>query len=336
MRASLLIPAIRAARRARRPVMVWGKPGVGKSSIMKECAKLDNVGLIDWRLALMDSVDLRGIPHREKGLTYWNPPAELPTEGAGYLFIDELQQAQIATGNAARQLILDRQLGSYRLPDGWYVSAASNREEDNAATQRMPTHIANSFIHLTMDVHHGDWLEWAEKSGIDYRVFAYLKYRPESLHVFDPKSKEKAFASPRSWEFMSQVMKEVDAMRGAGSLPAWEDESMLEYASGIVGAATGVEFVGFLRIMDKLVTIESILLDPKKAEVPKDSSVAYALVHALSERVDRKNFSTLLIYIERMSKEFQFLFFRRIDQNKPDMKKSKEFIAWAAKNHDFV
>lgn len=338
MRAKHLVPAIRAARRARRPVMLWGKPGVGKSSIIKRCAELDKVDLIDWRLALMDSVDLRGIPDVRNGMTYWNPPAELPRKGSGYLFIDELQQASMATGNAARQLILDRMLGEYRLPDGWYVCAASNREEDNAATQRMPTHIANSFIHLMMEVHHGDWLEWAEQEGIDHRVFAFIKYRPALLHVFDAKSKEKAFASPRSIAFFAQLLKEIDAAIAAKELPVnyWDSEEGLEFACGVIGQQAGTEMTGFFRVMNKLVSIDSILLNPKKAEVPSDMAICYALVYALAERADRKTLPIMIEYLARLSKEFAFLFFKRIDVANPDLKKSKDFIAWAAKHHDFI
>jgi hypothetical protein len=189
-----------------------------------------------------------------------------------------------------------------------------------------------------MEAHVGDWLEWAEGANLDPRVFAFIKYRPEMLHRFDPKSKEKAFASPRSWEFMSQVLQQMEELKGQHDFngSGWEDESRLEFASGIVGREAGTEFVGFLRIMEKLVSIDSILLAPAKADLPKDAAVTYALTYALAERADRKNLAAIITYIDRLSKEFGFLFFRRIDQVKPDLKKSREFIGWVAKNHDFV
>jgi len=340
MRATQVIATLRSARAAGRPVMLWGKPGIGKSECVAEAARLDKCSLIDWRLALMDAVDLRGIPSLKalgkESVTTWNPPDELPRSGEGYLFLDELPQAMLATTNAATQLILDRKLGSYRMPAGWYLCAAGNREEDMAAVNRMPTHVANRFVHIEMETHLGDWIDWADVHDIDPRVIAFIKYRPELLHVFEPRSKEKAFAAPRSWKFMSDMMRQVEQVKPAkGSDPAesgWSSEYRLELAAGIVGKQASTEFVGFLRIMEKLVSIESILLAPEKAAIPKDAAICYALVYALADHTDRGNLKSVVKYVERLSKEFGFLYFRRIDQTKPDLKKSKEFIAWATKN----
>lgn len=316
----------------KRPAMIWGPPGVGKSQIVAQCGAKAGIEVIDWRLVLMDSVDLRGIPCVKQDLTHWNPPAELPSKGKGILFLDELPQAATATSNAATQLILDRKLGNYRLPDGWLVIAAGNREEDRAATNRMPSHVANRFIHLSFDVHTGDWLEWAQGAGnLDPRVFAFIKYRPEFLHRFDAKSKEKSFASPRAWAFMSEVLQEADR-----AAMGWVAEERVELAAGVVGKEAAVEFVGFLRIMEKLIDLDSILLDPAKAKLPDDPAVVYALVYALLDRSDRKGFAKVATYINRLSKEFQFLFYREVKVRKGELQKSKEFIDWAAKNHDFA
>lgn len=333
MKASELVKNIRIARAAGRPAIIWGKPGIGKTSILAQCAAADGVAEIVYELPLMDSVDLRGIPSERKGLTYWNPPADLPQDGAGYLCFDDLGQAALSTTNAATRLILEGKLGSYALPEGWWICATSNREDDGATANRMATHVANRFVHFTLEVDATDWVSWAEQHEVDARVVAFIKYRPELLHVFDPKSKEKAFASPRSWEFMSDMLKAADRVTPGVT---WEAEERLELIAGVVGKAPGVEFIGFLRLMEKLVSIDSILLDPKKTPVPRDAAILYAVTHALADRVDRKTLAAAVAYVDRLSKEFGFLFMRRIDMLKPDLKKSKEFIAWCAANQNFV
>lgn len=114
------------------PTFLWGAPGIGKSSIVKQIAQQKDVGFIDLRLALMDPTDLKGIPFydKESHTALWAPPAFLPREGEGILFLDELNSAAPAVQSSAYQLILDRRVGEYVLPDGWAIVAAGNREGD--------------------------------------------------------------------------------------------------------------------------------------------------------------------------------------------------------------
>jgi hypothetical protein len=331
MRPIELKKALKVIRPTRRPVMIWGQPGTAKSSIVHQDIAEAQRTMLDWRLALKDAVDLMGIPNVDKGLTYWNPPAELPRKPGTDIFMDELPQAPIPVTNAATQLILDRRLGGYVLPDDTWIIAAGNLDGDRAATNRMPTHVANRFIHLTLDVHTDDWLEYAEAKGFDPRTFAYVKWCRDHLFVFDPRSKEKAFATPRSWEFASDTLKSLDA--GGVKLSVTE---RLELLSGILGKAVAVGFNGFIEIMDKLVSLEQIKLNPTKVAVPTDAAVLYALSYALVNEADKKTFENIVTYVERMKEEHQFLFMKEIQRKKPDLMKSKRFIGWAAKHQEFA
>lgn len=335
MKASQLVKAIRIARRAGRPVVLWGKPGVGKSSLFEQCAAEDKEQFMVMELPLMESVDLRGIPGEKNGMTHWNPPADLPRKGRGYLCMDDMVQGSVPTMNACTRLILAGKLGEYTLPEGWWVCATANREEDAAGANRMPMQVANRFLHLTMEADAGDWIAWAEAHDIDRRCIGFIKYRPELLHVFDPKSKEKAFASPRSWHFCSDVLKSVDIFSADPNTPkngGWESDERLEFIAGIIGKGVAGEFVGFLRIMEKLVSVESILLDPMKAELPTDAAISYALVYALADRAERKTLAAIGQYVARLSKEFQLLFWKRVGDKHADLKRSKEYIGWCSEN----
>jgi MoxR-like ATPase len=66
------------------------------------------------------------------------------------LFLDEINMAPPAMQGIAQQLILDRQVGSYRVPEGWFIWAAGNRKSDRAAVFEMPSALANRFIHLDL------------------------------------------------------------------------------------------------------------------------------------------------------------------------------------------
>lgn len=191
----------------RQPVFLWGPPGVGKSQIVAQTAAGLGLDLIDIRAVLLDPVDLRGLPQIDAdGRTHWRAPAFLPAGGQGVLFLDELNAAPPLVQAACYQLILDRALGEYQLPDGWTVLAAGNRDQDRAVTHRMPSALANRFVHLEIEAHLEDWVAWATCCGIRPEVISFLRFRPSLLHDFDPAVASRAFPTPRSWQFVSVML----------------------------------------------------------------------------------------------------------------------------------
>ena len=119
-------------------VMIWGPAGIGKSSIVSQVAAAHELAFVDVRLSQLAPTDLRGLPVPDGKVSRWLPPEFLPQGGTGVLFLDELNMAPPTLQGVAQQLILDRRVGSYVLPDGWFVWAAGNRKEDRAATFDMP------------------------------------------------------------------------------------------------------------------------------------------------------------------------------------------------------
>ncbi|NCC26299.1 MAG: MoxR family ATPase, partial [Deltaproteobacteria bacterium] len=231
MKPSEIVIALETVIHIRQPVFLWGAPGVGKSQVVAQVAARRSLELVDVRAVLLDPVDLRGIPRIDaQGNAVWCPPSFLPRSGQGVLFLDELNTAPPLVQAACYQLILDRKLGEYILPEGWVIVAAGNRESDRSVTHRMPSALANRLIHLDFDPDLDDWLVWAEQADIDARLRAFLRFRPKLLHVFDPTRNEKAFPSPRSWEFASRVMR---------SGARWS--TMRELLKGAVGESAAAE-----------------------------------------------------------------------------------------------
>jgi hypothetical protein len=205
MKPSEISSSLQLLSRIQKPAFLWGPPGAGKSQVVAQVAAALSIRLIDIRAVLLDPVDLRGLPTVEHGKAAWAIPAFLPEDGAGILFLDELNAAPPLVQAACYQLVLDRALGDYRLPDGWTVFAAGNREGDRAVTSRMSSALANRFVHLPFEPDLDDWSCWAMGPG-DLRpeVVAFLRWRPELLHRFDPA--EKAFPSPRAWASVSHIL----------------------------------------------------------------------------------------------------------------------------------
>jgi len=174
-----------AAKGTHTPAMLWGPPGVGKSEMVSQVAKKNNVEVIDIRLSQMEPSDLRGIPFRENESVEWAVPAMLPNVErhgeTGILFLDEITSAAPSVSAAAYQLILDRRLGQYEVPKGWAIFAAGNRQGDRGVTYTMPAPLANRFSHFEVDLNLDDWVAWAYANDIDDRIIAFLRFRPDLL-----------------------------------------------------------------------------------------------------------------------------------------------------------
>ena len=189
-----------------RPVFLWGPPGIGKSDLIKKISEDISAMLIDLRLSQFDPTDLRGIPYfNSKNCSMeWAPPADLPNREDSkkhdriILFLDEMNSATPAVQAAAYQLILDRKIGNYSLPDNVLLVAAGNRESDKGITFNMPSPLANRFIHLELKADFDTWLTWSIESNIHPDVVSYLTYSKSDLYDFDPRIASRAFATPRS------------------------------------------------------------------------------------------------------------------------------------------
>ncbi|MCU0493594.1 MAG: MoxR family ATPase [Chloroflexaceae bacterium] len=245
--------------------MIWGPPGIGKSSIVAQTATAHGLAFVDLRLSQLAPTDLRGLPVAVEGVSRWFPPEFLPHEGAGVLFLDEINLAPPAMQGMAQQLILDRRVGSYVLPDGWFIWAAGNRKEDRAAVFDMPAPLANRFIHLEVEVDFESFKSYALAQGFVEQVLAFLAFRPELLHKLD--AKQVAWPSPRSWEMASQLHR-------AG----------MDVAAA-VGASTAQEFYAYLELYRDLPDLAQILHgNGDGLPFPGEPSVRFAAVVGLTAR----------------------------------------------------
>ena len=329
MKSSDVMQTIDYAFKVGRPVFIWGAPGVGKSETVRQAADAAGLPLIDVRAVLLDPVDLRGLPIIDNKKATWTPPGFLPSdpESKGVLFLDELNAAPPLVQAACYQLILDRRIGEYELPAGWKIIAAGNRESDKAVVSRMPSALANRFIHIDFDVDVDSWVQWALKNDVKVEVIAFCRFRPELLHNFDPKRNERAFPTPRSWFFASQFL--------AAGMP---DNLLYETLKGTIGEGAAAEFIGFIRIFKKLPSIDAILLSPAGAPVPDadDPATLYAVTSALARKASVQNFGRLVEYFNRLPDEFSVLAISDSYKTCPEVVNTKEFIQWAADHSDVL
>jgi ATPase family associated with various cellular activities (AAA) len=263
------------AFKAQRPVFLWGPPGIGKSDLVAGlCNELGGI-LYDCRLGQMEPTDIRGIPffNKENGKMDWAPPIDLPDAetAAKYpivvLFLDEMNSAAPAVQGAAYQLILNRKVGTYTLPDNVVVVAAGNRESDKGVSYRMPSPLANRFVHLEVRKDFDAWFSWAVNNQIHQDVVGYISYAKQDLMEFDPKSASRAFATPRSWSFVSQFLKDEDA----------SDAELTDLIAGTVGEGLAVKFMAHRKVAGQMPKPEDVLSGKVKELKVKEVSAMYSL-----------------------------------------------------------
>ncbi len=321
MKASAILKALQSLVHARQPVFLWGGPGWGKSSVVRQLAAILTVPLQDVRALLLDPVDLRGLPYLGKdGRSQWATPDFLPKDGSGILFLDELNAAPAMVQASCYQLVLDRKLGEYTLPEGWGIIAAGNRDSDRAVTTRMPAPLRNRFVHLEFEVDTQEWSEWAIKAGVRPEVIAFLRFRPDLLSAFD--RDQNAFPSPRSWEFVSRILESVP------------DKSVEhELFAGAVGTGAATEFSAFLRMFRELPNIDAILMNPLREPVPENAAAQYAVASALARCVSDINFDRVCTYLDRMPTEFSVLCVRDASLREPAIRHTASYTKWAIEHH---
>lgn len=286
-------------------------PAQGKSSLSKQLAEQFKLKVIDLRLTELDSTDLSGLPYFNNGKAEFMPfntfplqDTPIPEGYAGWLIIlDEFNSANQAVMAAAYKLVLDRQVGQYKLHDKVAMLACGNLESDNAIVNPMSTALISRFAHFNIEINVDEWLEWASKAGIDYRITSYINFKKSNLYTFKPDATE-PYASARTWEMVSKVIKD-------------NDEISTLLVSSLIGDGVANEFVQYTKLYHKLPTIKEILSNPEGIEIPDDLATTWAVMSMVTHSITVDNHEKLTVFLRRLSSELQYCALREIKYRNP-------------------
>jgi hypothetical protein len=264
------------------PLMVWGAPGLGKSSILQKAARDQGIGFIDVRLAQREPVDIRGLPVPGPDGVKWLVSSDWPrdSKSRGIILFDEITAADRSLQVAAYEFILDRRLGElYKVPDGWYICAAGNRTEDRAVAATMSSALANRFMHVELGEDVESWVAWALKNDIQPSVVGFLRFRPAMLFSQKGENLERGWPTPRSWERVSRML---EVMKD-------EPEELVRHmVYGLVGNRAGVEFMEFKKMSESFADALAMMRNPgAEVKIPSRADMKYALCSAVAYYVWR-------------------------------------------------
>ncbi|MBG0821412.1 AAA family ATPase [Planomonospora sp. ID91781] len=260
-----------------RPVFLWGAPGIGKSSLVRDFADalgLECVTMLGTQLA---PEDLIGVPELVGGRSRFAPPETIARDEPYCLFLDELNASAPEVQKAFYSLILDRRIGAYELPAGSVVIGAGNRATDNALARPMASALVNRLVHVHLRASVTDWLTWAADNGIHPWIVEYLTQRPDHLWSAPPKTEE-PFSSPRAWHMLSDVMHSY----GDGI----DDDTLAVLAFGTLTTAHASAFRAYVKTVRHAYDLDAVLKgDVPWPRAPEERDLLYFLSETFRARL---------------------------------------------------
>jgi hypothetical protein len=319
------VKLVLAATKRRHSIFLWGAPGIGKTESVFQIGALIGHKVIEFRANLREPVDCRGIPVADTvhNVTRWLVPVELPNaerDGPTILFLDELNTASLQTQAALFQLVQERKLGDYIVPDNCIIIAAGNRVSDRAAAQRMPTALRNRFAHIYVTPDVDAWAKWANSNNVAPEMVAFVRFRRELIHRM-PNGDENAFPTPRSLTKAAEYVHETSDLRR-------------DLIASHVGDDVACEIEGFLRIYESIGSLADIIANPTKASVPLEPSQRYAVCTGLARMATRANFVAVMEYASRLDAESSMLLVHDATQRDASLKETACYSAWAVEHQD--
>jgi len=316
---------------------IMSSPGMSKSAQIAQLAKENKLKLIDIRLAQCEPSDLNGLPfmNHETNKAQFFPFDMYPLEGQevpdGYngwlLLLDELGQAPVSVQSAAFKLILDRQVGMHNLHPKVAIVAAGNLKSDKAGVSKMSTALQSRMAHFELEMDHESWIDWANQNEVDHRIISYINFNPKHLHNFNPNHTDYTFACPRTWEFLSNIIKNEETL----------DPNNLNIYSSVIGEGVAREFYAYTQIFEDLPTIKEIIANPFNASIGNEKSAKFAITGLVSSKMTKSNSEKLMQYLNRLPVEFQIICMKGLAKRTSSYYTFSGVAEWSAKiGHKFL
>jgi len=329
MTPSQLKVVLTQAIKARKPILVKGSPGIGKTDVIESAAFDANAHLIVMHPCISDPTDFKGMPVVIDGECFFLPFSELKelmdAKVLTVCFFDDIGQAPESVQKALMQLLLKREINGKKISPHVVFVAATNRKADKAGVSGMLEPVKSRFTSIVeLTVSHKDWIEWAIVKGLPIDLIQFIQFRPNLLNDFKASSDLINSPCPRT-------------VANLGEMLSWDVPKEIEYElfSGAVGEGFASEFMAFRAIANKLPKIDQILIGNDK-KAPQGNDVCFAVCIALSRKVSDSTIGNVIAYMETMQAELQVLFYKTATKMNPDLMNTKEMILWSTQNSNLL
>jgi hypothetical protein len=304
--------------------LVVGEPGTGKSSILdylQEAPELSNHQFIYIDCPVNDVPDVQ-LPYVEDGVSYFatNSSWGVNDPRPKVIMLDELSKSNATTRLLFTRLLLNKQIGAYKLPEGSIVFATGNQSKDGVG-DTFPAHMLNRVTEVHMDKPNAEaWCNWAANAGIDPIVMAWVNQFPHALsegeqdnpYTFNPKTNNKQFVSPRSLDKASRIISKRDKL---------DSNTLHQSLVGTIGASAAVDIMAYIQLADQLPTWKDVMSSPTTATVPTSVAaqliMAYGALQTLVAHDEPENCTAVIEYLSRYPLEASAVAFSSLSRNAP-------------------
>jgi len=314
------------------PILITGKPGIGKTDIGTQAVNIVNsenkehYELLVFHPVVSDPTDFKGLPYASNGKASFLPFGDLErlitATSPVVAFFDDLGQAPASVQAAIMQLLLARHIGAHKVSKHVTFLAATNRKNDGAAVTGILEPVKSRFKSiLNLEVSVKDWIEWGIKNNMPNELMGYL-YNNPSLLTGAVHSKDMVnTVSPRTLANLSDMQK-LD-------LP---DPLRLEVFSGAVGEGFATQYVAFLRMFGQIPDLDTIIEKPDTTMVPDKLDILYTLMLGLSNRMDKDNIGAIVRYLKRVPEELQFVCVKNAADRDTSLYQTEDMRVWMDRN----
>jgi len=341
-------------------LMFWGPPGIGKSQMVGQAARELGIGFKPVISHLYTPPDILGYPYLEEAAGHktmqWAEPGIFPNAGRdgerGLFFLDELPNCVPAMMSAWGIIILERTTHMYKFPPGWAIVCAGNNQTDRAGSSRMLSMLENRLIQVNVKPSLSEFTTYGIETGMHPAILAYLERFPDKLIAFDPKSPERGFPSPRSWDRVNEILQMMQVPYEAIEVTKGEVDvssnstirEIYDWIGGAIGGGATIEFMAYLSLWRDMPPLSAILDGSSDITQLADRPDLYAgvvtsvLVWAL-QQPDQSKVNTAMNVIVRMmeskkSREYPMLMMLKLWQARPHSVLAAP--AWKALAGDFM
>lgn len=246
----------------------------------------------------------------------------------GILFLDEYGQGEADVKRASAELLLNKQIGPWKLPPGWSVIAASNRSSDRSGVTKSFDFVINRRLEVEVSPSVDAWTEWAMEHGIAPLTVAFANQNPHIVFEGKVPDKQGPWCTPRSLVMADNILQ---SLRGNGEdLP--DGPEAVELITGMIGAAASAQYFSFVRLEREMPKYEKIIASPDKVKVPEKPDAQMLVIYNLAHRVKVDELDAVITYIKRMPKEFAVTFARSACKLNPHLVASKAMNQWCSDN----
>lgn len=326
-------------------VELQSAPGRGKSEFIRDFVnEREGWGFATMFLATMTPSDLLGFLHfterNGKKVSEFSEPAWLTTvEGKsvrdyarGILFLDEFGQGEADVKRASAELLLNRQLGPHKLPDGWSVIAASNRSSDRSGVTKSFDFVINRRVEVHISDDLESWEQWAIKNEIGPEFLTFANQNPHIVFADGVPAQQGPWCTPRSLVMVANLLGNM--RDSSGRLPV--DPTAVELSGGLIGQGAAAQLFATIRLGLEMPPIEQIIADPEGVKVPEKPDARMLVAYNLAARIDKSNAKSIITYVERMPKEFAVTFAKSAIGRDRTLVNAPAFVDWAGRNSSLI